>query len=153
MHEYVDDALRSGAHGWRITDCIVTLIRCEHAVADGPPSQRGDTKAIDFRKLTPLVLEKAFAQAGTVVCEPVMRVRLEIPADNIRKCRRGGVAARRRAGDAVLLSGTLAVLETTLPAARIDELQRQLPGLTSGEGVLDSEFAGYRAVEGEPPTR
>ena len=152
LHEYVDDALRSGAHGWQITDCIVTLIRCEHAVADGPPSQRGDTKAIDFRKLTPLVLEKAFAQAGTVVCEPVVRVRLEIPADTI-----GSVSAAAAPLGGVpetpSLSGTLAVLETTLPAARIDELQRQLPGLTSGEGVLDSEFAGYRPVEGEPPTR
>ena len=130
----------------------MTLIRCEHAVADGPPSQRGDTKAIDFRKLTPLVLQKAFAQAGTVVCEPVVRVRLEIPADTIGSV---SAAAARLGGvpETPSLSGALAVLETTLPAARIDELQGQLPGLTSGEGVLDSEFAGYRPVEGEPPTR
>jgi ribosomal protection tetracycline resistance protein len=49
--------------------------------------------------------------------------------------------------------GALAAVEAVLPAARIAELQRQLPGLTSGEGVLDSEFAGYRPVSGEPPTR
>jgi ribosomal protection tetracycline resistance protein len=152
MHEYVDEALRSGRHGWQVTDCVVTLVQCMHAVADGPPSQRGGTKAIDFRKLTPLVLAQALAAAGTVVCEPVMRVRLEIPADTI-----GSVtAAAARIGGlpgAPSVRGPLATVEAVLPAAKIAELQRQLPGLTSGEGVLDSEFAGYRPVSGEPPTR
>jgi ribosomal protection tetracycline resistance protein len=152
MREYVDEALSSGRHGWQVTDCVVTLVQCMHAVADGPPSQRGGTKAIDFRKLTPLVLAQALGAAGTVVCEPVMRVRLEIPADTI-----GSVtaAAARVGGTPEMPSvrGPLAAVEAVLPAARIAELQRQLPGLTSGEGVLDSEFAGYRPVSGEPPTR
>ena len=34
-----------------------------------------------------------------------------------------------------------------------DELQRELPRLTRGEGVLESSFAGYRPVSGEQPTR
>jgi ribosomal protection tetracycline resistance protein len=152
MREYVEEALASGPHGWRVSDCVVTLTRCEHAVADGPPAQRGDTKAIDFRKLTPLVLAKAIASAGTVVCEPVLSVRLEIPADTLGAV---GAAAARLGGvpETPSLTGDLAVVETVLPAARVGELQRQLPGLTSGEGVLDSEFAGYRPVDGEPPTR
>ncbi len=33
------------------------------------------------------------------------------------------------------------------------ELQRQLPGLTGGEGVLESSFAGYQPVSSNPPTR
>jgi ribosomal protection tetracycline resistance protein len=40
-----------------------------------------------------------------------------------------------------------------LPAALADELQRELPRLTRGEGVLDSNFAGYQPVAGEPPVR
>jgi hypothetical protein len=32
------------------------------------------TTAADFRKLTPLVLMQALEQAGTVVCEPTVRV-------------------------------------------------------------------------------
>jgi ribosomal protection tetracycline resistance protein len=150
MREYVCEALRSGRHGWQVTDCVVTLVQCTHAVADGPPSQRGGTKAIDFRRLTPLVLAQALGAAGTVVCEPVMRVRLEIPADTI-----GSVtAATARVGGAPetpSVRGPLAALEAVLPAAKIAELQRRLPGLTSGEGVLDSEFAGYRPVSGDPP--
>jgi ribosomal protection tetracycline resistance protein len=40
-----------------------------------------------------------------------------------------------------------------LPAVRAQDLQRQLPELTGGEGVLDSTFAGYRPVSGNQPTR
>ena len=49
--------------------------------------------------------------------------------------------------------GDLTTIETVLPAARVQDLQRQLPGLTAGEGVLESTFDGYRPVHGDPPTR
>jgi len=51
------------------------------------------------------------------------------------------------------LQGTLSTIETVLPGARADDLQRQLPELTGGEGVLDSSFAGYQPVSGPAPTR
>ena len=40
------------------------------------------------------------------------------------------------------------MLETLLPAARVQDLQRQLPGLTSGEGVAETSFGGYQPVSG-----
>jgi ribosomal protection tetracycline resistance protein len=45
------------------------------------------------------------------------------------------------------------VLETTVSASGVQELRRQLPRLTGGEGVLESEFAGYQPVSGDPPIR
>jgi ribosomal protection tetracycline resistance protein len=45
------------------------------------------------------------------------------------------------------------MIETVLPAARAQDLQQQLPGLTGGEGVLDSSFAGYQPVSGDQPSR
>jgi hypothetical protein len=33
------------------------------------------------------------------------------------------------------------------------ELHRLLPGSTGGEGVFESDFAGYRPVTGKPPMR
>ena len=78
--------------------------------------------------------------------------RVEIPADTI-----GAVMpALSRLGAAVETSsprGELSLVETIVPAARANELQRQLPGLTHGEGVLESTFAGYRPVLGEQPRR
>ena len=40
-----------------------------------------------------------------------------------------------------------------IPAAHVHELRRRLPGLTRGEGVLESAFARYRPVRGPIPAR
>ena len=152
MTGYVRDALLAGPHGWQVADCVVTLTFCKHAVADGPPSERGETKAIDIRKLTPLVVAQALQAASAVVCEPTLRVSLELPAQSLQAV----LAAVARLGgtiEAPALRGELAVVESVLPAVRADDLQRELPRLTSGEGVLERAFEGYRPVDGEQPVR
>jgi ribosomal protection tetracycline resistance protein len=153
MDEYVRQALRKGLLGWPVTDCIVTMTRCAYSVPDGPPSRRGPlSTAADFRKLTPLVLMQALERAGTVVCEPIVRCRLEVPADSIAAV----MATLGRLGAGVgtqSLRGSLATLETVLPAELVRDLQRHLPRLTGGEGVLESSFAGYQPVNDEPPRR
>jgi ribosomal protection tetracycline resistance protein len=150
MGEYVRGALREGRFGWQVVDCLVTMTRCGYAVPDGPPSKQGRSKAVDFRKLAPLVVAQALEAAGTVVCEPTLRVRVEFPAPAL-----GAVlAALGRLGAAVetpSLRGGLAVVEGVLSAVHERELQRRLAGLTHGEGVLESTFEGYRPVVGEPP--
>ncbi|MBD0348400.1 MAG: hypothetical protein ICV59_04545, partial [Thermoleophilia bacterium] len=98
MGQYVRQTLQEGLFGWQVTDCIVTMTKCAYSVPDGPPTRRGPlSTAADFRKLTPLVVMQALERAGTVVCEPIVRVSLEIPADAI-----GAVmAALARLGAAV----------------------------------------------------
>jgi ribosomal protection tetracycline resistance protein len=144
MSRYVRETLREGLFGWQVIDCVVTLIDCGYRAP-------GST-ARDFHKLTPLVLMRALERAETMVCEPTVRVALEIPANSV-----GAVAAElARLGAAVerqSLDGELAIVETVLPAARARDVQRQLAGLTHGEGVLESTFEGYEPVAGEPPTR
>jgi ribosomal protection tetracycline resistance protein len=44
-------------------------------------------------------------------------------------------------------------VEALVAAARLHSLQRRLPALTAGEGSLETSFAGYRPVGGDPPTR
>jgi ribosomal protection tetracycline resistance protein len=153
MGQYVRDALHEGLFGWQVTDCIVTMTRCIYSIPDGPPSRRGPpSTAADFRKLTPLVIGQALERAGTVVCEPIVRVTVELPPGAIGTL----LAALARLGAAVetpSLRGKLATIETVLSATQAQELQRQLPGLTGGEGVLDSRFAGHEPVKGDPPRR
>jgi ribosomal protection tetracycline resistance protein len=148
MTQYVLFTLEEGLYGWRVTDCVVTMNECGYYIGDGPrkrvlPTPR--TTAADFRKLTPVVLMRALRRAGTVVCEPMAQVRLEIPAE-----RTGSVlSALARLGAAVeapVQQGDLSVVETLLASARVHDMQRQLPGLTGGEGVLEASFAGYRPV-------
>jgi ribosomal protection tetracycline resistance protein len=153
MAEYVRDSLRSGRLGWQVTDCVVTLTECLYAIADGPPSRRAPSpRAADFRNLTPLVLSQALERAGTVVCEPTVRVSLDVPVDSV-----GAVLpALVRLGASVETPtphGRLSTIEAVLSAASADDLQRKLPGLTNGEGVFESSFAGYEPVAGDPPRR
>jgi ribosomal protection tetracycline resistance protein len=153
MAEYVRETLREGLFGWRVTDCVVTMTRCGYSVPDGPPSRRGPLSTPgDFRKLTPLVLMQALERAGTVVCAPTLRVTLELPAASLGAV----VPVLTRVGAQVATPsarGNVFTIESVLPATQADELQRQLPRLTGGEGVLETSFAGYQPVTGEQPTR
>ena len=51
------------------------------------------------------------------------------------------------------MRGSSCVLEGEIPAARVHELQQQLPALTRGEGVLECAFDRYQPVRGPIPTR
>ena len=133
-----------------MTDCTVTMTECGYYASDGPTKPSGGTTrtiAADFRKLTPYVLKRALEQAKTVVCEPMIRASIEAPSDTL-----GAVlAAIARFGGAVEQSssrGDLVIVETVMPAARLQDLQRRLPGLTGGEAALETSFGGYAPVGG-----
>jgi ribosomal protection tetracycline resistance protein len=153
MGDYVRDALATGLHGWAVTDCVVTMTDSGYSVADGPPSLRGPTStAQDFRKLTPIVIAQALADGGTVVCEPLARVTLEVPA------RASGAVLSFLSKLGAIVQDQVArademVIVAVLTAADAQELHRMLPEVTGGEGVLESAFAGHRPVSGKPPRR
>jgi ribosomal protection tetracycline resistance protein len=143
MTHYVRETLQEGLYGWQVTDCRVTMTDCGYSA--------GSTAA-DFRHLTPLVVMRALEEAGTAVCEPTMRARVEIPVETLGSV----IGALARLGAAVetpSIWDDLAAIEMVLSAARARDLQRQLSGLTHGEGVFESSFEGYRPVAGDPPAR
>jgi ribosomal protection tetracycline resistance protein len=155
MTQYVGRTLQEGLFGWRVTDCIVTMTQCGYYASDGPTkpvSATPRTTAADFRKLTPLVLMLALERARTAVCEPITRVRIEVPPETV-----GAVLAMAgRLGEVVAAPsprGDLSVVEMLLPAARAQDLRRQLPGLSGGEGDVETSFGGHEPVRGAPPTR
>ena len=153
MGQNVRRTLQEGLFGWQVTDCIVTMTKCGYSSPDGPPATRGPlSTAADFRKLTPMVLMQALERAGAMVCEPIVRVTLEIPTGTIGAVLT--VLARLGAAmESQSLQRDFSTIEAVLPAARVQDLQRQLPRLTGGEGVLEYSFVGYQPVRGDPPTR
>jgi ribosomal protection tetracycline resistance protein len=156
VEEAVHETLHQGVYGWQVTDCVVTMTHSGYAPRQSHAHQGFDksmsSTGADFRHLTPLVLMSALRQAGTRVYEPIHRFRLEIPADAFGAT--APILARHRA---VLHTqqprGPSYLLEGAMPAARVHELQRELPALTRGEGVLECDFAGYEPVGGTVPTR
>jgi ribosomal protection tetracycline resistance protein len=155
MTQYIDDVLREGLFGWQVSDCVVTMTECDYYASDGPTKPTHPTPrstAADFRKLTPLVLMSALKRANTVVCEPMMSLNIEIPSDAVSAV----LAAVARLGGTVetpSMMGDLTTVSTTMPGPRARELQQKVPGLTSGEGVVQADLGGYQPVRGAPPMR
>jgi ribosomal protection tetracycline resistance protein len=143
VEDTVLKTLRQGIYGWQVTDCDVSMIQTGYCPV---------STASDFRLLTPLVLMTALKQAGTAVCEPVHRFRLEFPADTLGAIfpvltRLGAVP------ETPAIRGASGTLEGEVPAARLHELQLELRAPTRGEGVFEAVFDHYEPVRGVIPTR
>ncbi len=156
VEEAVHSTLRRGLRGWEVTDCAVTMTHAGYwarqSHAHGTFDASMSSTAGDFRHLTPLVLMAALRRAGTVVCEPVHHLDLEVPADRL-----GAVLTLLAHLQGTPLRtdqhGTSYVVGGEVPAAQVHRLQQELPGLTRGEGSLVTGFERYRPVRGTPPSR
>ncbi|MEU2776417.1 translation factor GTPase family protein [Streptomyces sp. NPDC007162] len=157
VEDTVRETLAQGLHGWRIPDATVTMTHSGYSPRQSHAHQGFDksmsSTGQDFRGLTPLVLTEALRRAGTRVHEPMHRFRLEAPADTLGALlpvlTRLGALPRRTGTEAALC-----VLEGAVPAARVHRLEQLLPGLTRGEGELESAFDHYAPVaRGTVPER
>lgn len=128
VEETVHAALRSGGpRGWPVTDVTVTLIRSGFAAAD--------STAGDFRGLTPLVLGRALASAGTRVDEPFHLYEVEIPRDSLAPvtaclAAHGAALARTEEGPDATWR-----LYGRIPTRNVQPTEHRLPALTHGEGT------------------
>ena len=154
VEDTVRETLEQGIHGWEVTDCVVTMTHSGYLPRQSHAHQRFakemSSTGADFRGLTPLVVMSALKQAGTVVCEPIQRFRLEAPAETL-----GPLLSALARLDAIPqvpnTRGSWCTLEGEVPAARVHELRQRLPALTNGEGVLECDFDRYRPVGGTIP--
>jgi ribosomal protection tetracycline resistance protein len=146
------ETLRQGLQGWQVTDCSVTLT--ESAYTPPPPYgwSKWSSSASDFRNLTPLVLMTALQRARTEVFEPVQSFRLEAPA-TVLGALVPALARFSAVPRAQRVQGAACVLEGEIPPGNVAGLRRLLPGLTGGEGILESSFDHYAPVAGAPPSR
>ena len=156
VEDTVRETLRQGLYGWEVTDCAVAMTDSgylgKHGLGHQYFSKSLSSTGEDFRGLTPLVLMSALRQAGTVVCEPIHRFRLEAPADALGPLL-AALARLHAVPEPPALRGSSCTVEGDIPAAHVHALRLELPALTRGEGVLESAFDRYRTVEGTPPTR
>jgi ribosomal protection tetracycline resistance protein len=157
VEDTVYETLGQGLYGWQVTDCTVTMTHSGYSPRQSHAHQ-GFNKSMsstgaDFRGVTPLVLVQALRRAGTVVHEPMHRFRVEAPADTLGTLL-PALAALRAVPETTDTRGERAWVEGGVPAARLHELEQRLPGLTRGEGELESAFDHYaRITHGIVPIR
>ncbi|MEV4055609.1 GTP-binding protein [Amycolatopsis sp. NPDC049688] len=142
----VEETVRATLASWSIPACAVTMTHsgyyARQSHSHGTFDKSMSSTAGDFRDLTPIVLREALDRAGTVECEPIHRFTLDVPADTISAVTQA-VARVRGIPKQTNLDGPEARIEGDLPAAEVHGLQRRLPGLTRGEGVLETVFDRY----------
>ncbi len=156
VEDTVRETLRQGLHGWAVPDCTVTMTHSgylgKHSLGHQRFNKSMSSTGEDYRKLTPLVLTSALRQAGTVVCEPVHRFRLDAPAEDLGPLL-AALSRLRAVPLAQVTHGAALTVEGDIPAALVHGLRAELPALTRGEGVLECAFDRYEPVTGVVPAR
>jgi ribosomal protection tetracycline resistance protein len=135
--------LNQGLYGWPVIDWDVVVTDLIFLVSSVP---------VDYRRLALLVMADAIRDAGTVVCEPVHDVTIHVPADAVGTVIHA-LSKHRGTIDETSAETDRAVITGTIPAAEVDALTRELPGLTNGRADLDARFQDYMPIDGAPPVR
>jgi ribosomal protection tetracycline resistance protein len=151
VEDTVRATLRQGLHGWQVTGCLVTMTHSGYCPRQSHAHQKFNkamsSTGADFRGVTPLAVMGALRQAGTAVCEPLHHFGVEIPAERSEAT----LTALPRFAAVPLVTtdrGATCLVEGSIPAASVGALQRELPSLTGGEGVLETTFDRYVPVYG-----
>jgi ribosomal protection tetracycline resistance protein len=146
VEDAVRETLRQGLNGWEIPDAFVAMthvIRYRHFAAATPS---------DHRHLTPLALMQAVKRAGTQVCEPIDRFTLTAP-ERCLAALLPELARLEAEMHGQASGGRMAVIDGEIAVRNVHALQQRLPGLTQGEGVLETAFGRHRPIKGDPPAR
>jgi ribosomal protection tetracycline resistance protein len=156
VEDTVREALGQGLYGWEVIDGSVTMTHSgflgKHSVGHARFTKSLSSTGEDFRKLTPLVVTGALRQARTVVCAPVHRFRLDVPADTLSVLL-PALTRLHAIPRTQVTRGATATLEGDIPAADVHELRQQLPPLTRGDGMVECAFDRYEPVSGPFPVR
>ncbi|WP_410676918.1 GTP-binding protein [Amycolatopsis sp. cmx-4-68] len=138
--------MREGLYGWEVVDCIVTMTKgILHR-------DWANSTAADHRKLAPLTVMDALRRANTAVLEPIQMFHLECPADTLGSLAKVMPEFGEITSEPLIKAG-VCIVEGTVRAAKVPDLQALIPGMTRGEGFLETEFSHYAPVSGKFPTR
>lgn len=120
--------------GAPITDMKITLVAGK--------AHLKHTEGGDFRQATYRALRQGLMEARSVLLEPVYEYRLEIPEECIGRAmtdiekRKGSFSLEQRTGQPAVLTGTV-------PAAAMQEYQKEVTAYTRGLGRLSCTLKGY----------
>ncbi|MCL2421481.1 MAG: TetM/TetW/TetO/TetS family tetracycline resistance ribosomal protection protein [Defluviitaleaceae bacterium] len=131
----VPEALKQGRLGWEVIDLKVTLI-------DGG-DHHVHTHPMDFFLATPIAVMKALHNAGSTLLEPLVKLRLSADESFSGKLI-GDILGMRGEFDSPVMADGKVEIEAIVPVASSMDYSVQFSSLTSGRGVIKSDFYGYK---------
>ena len=128
-------ALQRGRDGWPVVDVEVTLLDGETHVKDSSP--------MAFEVAGSLAVQQALNDAGTLVLEPTMRLKLSAPEDFVGSVL-SEVAGRRGAVVDVQTRGAKAHVVAHVALGRLFGFVDALRSRTEGRGEVSMQLHGYQ---------
>ena len=128
---------RGPAAGFAVVD-----VRCE--VFDGK-MHAVDSKDIAFQMAGRQLMRQLVMQAGSILLEPVMNVRVDVPVEKMGDVM-GDLSGRRGRVLGMEADGQREVVRAQVPLAEMLTYQAQLKSMTGGRGDFHMEFDHYEPV-------
>ena len=128
-------ALNQGRLGWEVTDVKITLI-------DGG-EHKFHTHPLDFIVATPMAIQDGLVNGGSVLLEPILKIRFLLPQECVGKVMndvnvmRGEVLQSFGEGERV-------VLDALVPVSTSLDYAVTLAVATGGRGGMSVQLHGYR---------
>lgn len=135
VEQAIPVALRQGMLGWQVDDVKITLIGGEHHLVHTHP--------LDFVVCTPIALMDGLQRGGSVLLEPMMRLRVTAPEGYLGRLVSEMAAMDGETEESQVQGGVCRVVGRA-PLARCMDFSQRLAALSSGSGALSMELAGYR---------
>ena len=121
--------------GWQVDDVKITLMGGEHHLIHTHP--------LDFIVCTPIALMDGLRRGGSVLLEPMMRLRITAPEGYLGRLV-SETAAMGGEVEATEVRGGVLRMVSHAPLANCMNFSQRLAALTSGSGALSMELCGYR---------
>jgi elongation factor G len=132
------DAMRSGPEGYPLEDIEVTIVGIEFRAEASTPS--GEKAAVGE------AMREAFRDAGTRLLEPIMRVEVTAPENNVGDVL-GDLNARRAQIEDVGFRGTQRFIVAKVPLRRMFGYSTDLRSATQGRATYTMTFEKYDGWE------
>ncbi|SFC40389.1 translation factor GTPase family protein [Butyrivibrio sp. YAB3001] len=120
--------------GSELTDVKITLLTGK--------AHEKHTEGGDFRQATYRAVRQGLMQAHSVLLEPVLNFRIEVPQENIGRVLNDIQKMYGNVGLPDIINGK-SVLTGTIPAACLSDYAQELKSFTKGEGSISTTLSGY----------
>ena len=127
-------SLAQGLYGWEVTDIDIELVDGEdHPIHTHP---------LDFTVATPLALMDGLRRSGTVLLEPILKIRFSVETSLVGRIMSDVLKMRGQCLDQHSM-GANTVITAEIPLAELGDYPVEFASFTHGKGVMTSAFSRY----------